>query len=225
MTPEVFTVYEEELRHAGILFVQAFSFVFTFSPARTYLGISGSMAVSFALTVWSYSNGTSDIDLPLAVSLCSAVLHGVSAALPLALAFEAFPMIGRSVDLLRGAQASEQLAPLSGERSSVLEQTMTLGGAALFLQAGGFETLALQFHAAAAPYQVENFQSVLRAALAVLSAPLAFSLASDLISGVVGRVCGRAPFEVSAVKLLALPILLALALSGSTERLGHLLPP
>jgi flagellar biosynthesis protein FliR len=67
--------------------------------------------------------------------------YGFAIGLPCAIAAELMPMCGRIMDMVRGAQFSEQLIPGSAERNSVLEQCGLMIVPLFIFGGGGYREL------------------------------------------------------------------------------------
>ncbi|MDR2337766.1 MAG: flagellar biosynthetic protein FliR [Deltaproteobacteria bacterium] len=133
-----------------LLFVRFFSALIIFSILRTYLKISGILALAlglsfFCLSLIDFSQVSSaGLSNPELVFLTlREIWIGILQALPLALALESFALTGRMVDVSRGAQLAEQLFPGSLVRMSVCENAFLLAGFVLVFASGGYQFLIL----------------------------------------------------------------------------------
>lgn len=102
---------------------------------RGVIGFSGSMAISFCLSLYCFPkyNFSEILNRPV-FSIVVEILLGLFCGLSLSFLFEFVPFLGRLVDTFRGVQFQEQVAPELGTRDSKLEIFLGFVVIAIFFQ-------------------------------------------------------------------------------------------
>ena len=114
-----------------IAFLKSFGFFLAANHFRKIVTNSATMALSFCLALPLFAASpmkepSSLLEFPIAL------ISGVLVCLPFVLALEAVSAGGRLTDLFRGAQFGEQISPITGSPSSVLESFFIVAGLAGF---------------------------------------------------------------------------------------------
>lgn len=134
--------------------LRAFSFLYVLAPIRNLVGASilpvlslGFVFPAIDLAISTHSGMLSGFSsgisiMPVSQCLVLALremLIGAVLGVPIVLELELFPLTGRMIDALRGAQYAEQVLPGAGERGSVLEQLGAMLAVTLFFRLGWYQ--------------------------------------------------------------------------------------
>jgi flagellar biosynthesis protein FliR len=212
----------------SLCFMRSFVFLLMFGAVKRCLGTANTLSVAAALALWlTARQGQIDLQAPYVLLALREAVTGALVAYPLALLLESIATLGQLTDFLRGVNAAEQLAPLSGERESALEGLLSLGvvcagcvlgghiGLVAFLW-GSYTVAPLGQLSFAVP-TLENclgfsarvlgkfWEGILGVALIVLLV--------ELMSGVLGRLGGRTSPDVQALRLFLPLVALLVVLS------------
>jgi flagellar biosynthesis protein FliR len=148
-----------------LIFVRFFSALVLFSILRTFLKISGIVALALVLSFfalsfidWGELSAAKLSHLEIFFLALREIWIGVLQALPLALVLESFALTGRMVDVSRGAQLAEQLFPGSVVRMSVCENAFWLAGFTVFFAGGWYQLFMVNIVDSFSVLQLGNLQ-------------------------------------------------------------------
>lgn len=211
-------------------------------PAQTRFAITLVLALGVSPSLLHTAPTVTSVDAWLLVSALRELSVGVVLALVLATPWFALEHAGRVLDIARGANAAEVIAPDSGARVSPLSELLRMTAVVVFLGAGGHRAVirAIAASFVAVPLRAQPSvegtgrlvelaaratQASLTAALSLASAGLLALVAMELVLAVSARLSAPLGQANLAVPLKALGPIAALALTaglwtGAARELG-----
>ena len=224
-------------------------FLSVFPSVRSALRGAGIAALSLGFAVWHVTLASSPEDatstaqigerfpivfdwMVVLIVVVSEAITGVIAAMPIALALEAAPLLGRLIDCVRGAQAGEMIAPLADNHGSLLEGAFRFASLALICEQGlsavGMCAVTIRPTPARFPLRDESllgYLDVQRLGLLFgemlwVAAPLALALlAFDLFAGVLSRAGTQTVASLAGLRLFV-SVLLWAPLAHAVSEVG-----